>query len=91
MPAAGTAPMAIVLTVNTDTRRPRRFEVAVDGQRIGEHVMAASSVSTFVDVEMPIRAGLTTGKDRVTVKVQGVDGSEVPPIVGLRLVRATRR
>ena len=84
---ASAAPLAIVLTLNTDTRRPKRFAVSVDGERIGEHSMDASSVSKFVDIEIPIPSALTSGKPHLTVKVQGVETSEVPPIVGLRLVR----
>ncbi len=88
IPSEGAAPLAIVLTLNTDTRRPKRFAVRVDGERIGEHAMDASSVSKFVDIELPIPSALTSGKPRLTVKVQGVETSEVPTIVGLRLVRS---
>ena len=43
-----------------------------------------------VDIELPIPSALTSGKARLTVKVQGVETSEVPPIVGLRLVRSAQ-
>lgn len=80
--------VALVLTYNSDTRRPRQFEVLVNGQRVGVQEMPKSSVSRFFDVEYAVPAGLVRGQEKVTVRLQALGDSEVAPVFGVRVLRA---
>jgi hypothetical protein len=83
-----TRPAALVVTYNSDTRRARRFEILVEGQRIGEQTIPESSESKFFDAEYPIPAELARGKQKVTVRFQSAGGSETAPVFGVRVIRA---
>ena len=79
---------ALVVTYNTDQRRARTFEILLDGQRVGQQQIAQSSESRFFDVTYPIPAGAFGARTVVTIRFQGTNGSEVPAVFGIRLVRA---
>ena len=80
-------PMALVVTYHTDSRRPRTFEILVDGRRIAQERFDQSSVSRFVDREYPLPADLVSGKQKVTVRFQGTDRNEIAAVFGLRMIR----
>ena len=40
LPVQGSGPFALVATYQTDNRRPRSFEILVDGQKVGEQTIA---------------------------------------------------
>jgi len=82
------AVVALVVTYNTDQRRARTFEVLVDGQRVSQQTIPAGSDSRFFDVMYPLAPELLAGKQKVTVRFQTAQGSEVPAVFGIRLVRA---
>lgn len=78
---------ALVVTYNTDQRRPKSFQILVDGERVGEERMPASSESRFVDATYALPASLLRGKSTITVRFQAAAGSEVPAVFAVRLVR----
>jgi uncharacterized protein len=83
--------LVLIVTCNRDERANRAFEVQVDGVRIGEQAIPRRSPQEregFFDVEYPIPAELVKGKPRVTVRFQGMSGSEVAAVYGIRVVRA---
>jgi hypothetical protein len=80
-------PLILVATYNADTRRARAFDLLVDGQRVGRQTIPESSESRFFDVEYPIPPALVAGKQRVTIRFQASDGSEVAPVFGIRVAR----
>jgi DUF1680 family protein len=80
-------PAAIVVTYHTDSRRPRRVEILVDGRRIGEERFEISSEDRFIDIEYPIPAELVRGKKRVTVRFQATGETEVATVFGVRSIR----
>jgi DUF1680 family protein len=84
-------PMVLVATYHTDSRRPRSFDVLIDGQTIGHEAFERSSVSRFVDHEYPIRPDLIRGKSKVTVRFQGSDGNDMAAVFGVRTIRADAR
>jgi DUF1680 family protein len=88
IPVASSGPLALVVTYNSDARRPRSVEILVDGTRIGEQTLGKSSVSRFFDVEYPIPMDLLRGKERATVRFQASGGNEIPPIFALQVIRA---
>ncbi len=87
VPIDAASAMALVVTYHTDSRRPRTFEILVDGRRIAQERFEQSSVSRFVDREYPLPADLVSGKQKVTVRFQGTDRNEIATIFGLRMIR----
>ncbi|MGH9314915.1 MAG: beta-L-arabinofuranosidase domain-containing protein [Vicinamibacterales bacterium] len=87
LPLTSGQPAALFVTYNSDNRRPRTFEILVDGRRVGEQRIDQSSVSRFFDVEYPIPADLVQGKQKLTVRFQATGGNEVAPVFGVRLIR----
>ena len=58
VPVDETRPAALVVTYYRDSRRPRAFQVLVDGQRVGQESFGLSSDAQFFDVEYPLPAEL---------------------------------
>jgi DUF1680 family protein len=81
-------PMALSVTYHADSRRPRSFEILVDGRRITEQRFEISSEDRFFDVQYPIPADLIAGKERVTVRFQATSGNEIAAVFGIRMIRA---
>jgi hypothetical protein len=88
VPVDAARPAVLVVTYHRDSRRPRAFEVIVDGQRVGQESFGASSDARFFDVEYPVPPGLIQGKPKVTVRFQAIDGQEIAAVFGLRTIRA---
>jgi uncharacterized protein len=78
---------AIVVTYNTDNRRPRSFDIFADSERIGSQALAQGSVSKFVDIEYPLPAPVVANKSKVTVRFQATGGNEIAPVFAVRSIR----
>ena len=76
-----------MVTYHSDQPRERRFEILVDGTRVGEETLPGAGTSRFFDVDYPLPASLVEGKQRVTVRFQAAEGREVAPVFGIRNVR----
>jgi hypothetical protein len=87
VPVEPAHPMALIVTYHRDSRRPRSFEILVDGQRIAEQKFEPSIEDRFFEIEYPIPAQLVGDKDKVTVRFQGAGGNEIAPVFGVRVVR----
>ena len=79
--------MALVVTYHPESRRPRSFEVLVDGQRIADELVDDSREPGFFDVEYAIAPGLTRGKQTVTVRFQATSTDGLSPVFGVRMIR----
>jgi hypothetical protein len=83
--------IALVVTLNSEERAKRSFEVLLDGQRIGEGVIEryppGSPPGRFYDVDYKIPAELVKDKQKVTIRFQSTGGNETATVFGLRLVR----
>ena len=66
----------------------RRFEILVDGQKIGNQVLLQNEPGKFFDVEYLIPEDLTRGKAKVTVKFQTEPGAMAGGIFDLRTLKA---
>lgn len=88
VPVDATAPMTLVVTYHTDSRRRRTFDVLVDLTRVAEQAFEPSSQARYTDVEYPIPAELVRGKQKVTVRFQATNGNEIAMVFGVRMVRA---
>jgi uncharacterized protein len=87
MPVDATRPVALVVTYNSDTRRARRFDIFVEGQRVAEQTIPEGSESRFFDVEYPIPAEIVRGRQTVNVRFQAGAGGETAPVFGVRIIR----
>jgi hypothetical protein len=77
----------LVVTYHTDSRRPRTFDVLLDGQPLAQERFEVSSDSRFVDREYPLPAAAIQGKQKVTVRFQATNGNDIAAVFGLRVVR----
>ena len=87
LPVSGSAPLALVATYNGDQRRPRSFDVLVNGTRVGSETQPQSSLSRFYEKEYAIPATLLGDRPILTVRFEATNGLEVTPVFGVRLVR----
>jgi uncharacterized protein len=78
---------ALVVTYHADSRRPRSFDILVDGQPLAQERFEASSDNRFVDREYPLPAALMSGKQKVTVRFQATGSNDIAAVFGLRVVR----
>lgn len=83
-------PLTLILTYFSDDRRatPAAFDVRVDGELLSAQEVARSAPRRFYDVEIPVPAELTRGEERVTLRFESREGSQIATIFGVRLVRA---
>ena len=77
----------LVVTYHSDSRRPRTFDILVDGQTLAQERFESSSDNRFVDREYAIPATVATGKQKVTVRFQATGGNDIAAVFGLRVVR----
>jgi hypothetical protein len=86
LPVSGSG-LALVATYNGDQRRPRSFDVLVNGTRVGSETQPQSSLSRFYEKEYAIPAALLADRTTVTVRFEATNGLEVTPVFGVRLIR----
>jgi hypothetical protein len=82
--------MALVITYYSDDRRgtPAEFEIRVDGGWLADQELRLTEPPRFFDVEHPVPAELTQDKNKVTVRFQAKEGSQIATVFGLRMIRA---
>jgi len=78
----------LVVTYHSDSRRPRTFDILVDGQPLAQERFEAASDNRFFDreYEIPLSA-IPQGKPKVTIRFQATDGNDIAAVFGLRMVR----
>jgi uncharacterized protein len=86
LPVNGQTMVTLVATYNSDQRRPRSFDVIVDGQRLASESQPQSSVSKFYEKEYVIPADVLRHKEKLTVRFEATNGLEVTPVYGIRLI-----
>lgn len=91
LPVESSHPMALVVTLSNDARRPGSFDILVDGRKIGTqttHRRSPEQDVRFFDVEYALPAELIEGKQKVTVRFEAAPGSDIPGVFGIRTIRA---
>jgi uncharacterized protein len=86
LPVNGQTMVTLVATYNSDQRRPRSFDVIVNGQRLGSESQPQSSVSKFYEKEYLIPADVLRHQEKLTVRFEATNGLEVTPVYGVRLI-----
>ncbi|HXT32264.1 MAG TPA: beta-L-arabinofuranosidase domain-containing protein [Vicinamibacterales bacterium] len=87
MPIDPSKANVLVATYHSDSRRPRTFDILVDGQSIAQERFDVSSENRFLDREYAIPAALVQGKQKVTVRFQATGGNDIAAVFGLRMIR----
>ena len=86
LPVKGQTMVTLVATYNSDQRRPRSFDVLIDGQKVASESQPQSSLSKFYDQEYVVPAELMRHKEKLTVRFEATGGLEVTPVFGVRLI-----
>src|SRR5688572_2505989 len=87
LPIDGSAALALMATYNSDQRRPRSFDVLVNGTRLASETQPQSSLSRFYEKEYALPADLVRDRNTITVRFEATNGLEVTPVFGVRLVK----
>jgi DUF1680 family protein len=83
-------PMKLVVTYYSGERLrgQARFEILVDGRRVGLQEVTRNIPSRFFDVEYDIPEKLVQRKEKVTLRFQAAEGSQIATVFGIRMIRA---
>jgi len=91
LPVESSHPLTLVVTHTNNARRESSFDVLVDGTKVGEQTVERRSPEKdvrFFDVEYAIPAEVLRDKQRVTIRFEAKNGSEIPGVFGIRVIRA---
>jgi DUF1680 family protein len=88
LPVDPVHPMALVVTYNNDEWQERKFEILVEAMRVGQQTIERRGPMRFFDVEYAVPVEVLKGKQKVTVKFQAGNGSEIGAVFGIRMIRA---
>jgi DUF1680 family protein len=78
----------LVVTYHADSRRPRTFDILVDGQVLAHERLEVASEDRFFDREYEIPLSLIPqGKPKATIRFQATAGNDIAAVFGLRVVR----
>jgi DUF1680 family protein len=87
MPVDATKANVLVVTYHSDSRRPRTFDILIDGQPLAQEQFDPSSDNRFVDREYPIPAAAVQGRQKITVRFQATGGNDIAAVFGMRMIR----
>jgi hypothetical protein len=87
LPVDASRSNVLVVTYHSDSRRPRSFDILVDGQPLAQERFESSSDNRFLDREYPLPAAVLTGKQKVTIRFQAVGGNDIAAVFGMRVIR----
>ncbi len=88
LPVESDRPMTLVITYSSGERRPRAFDILVEGRRIAEQVLEGQSPTRFFDMEYAVPADLIEGKQKVTIRFQAANDNQTATVYGIRMIRA---
>jgi DUF1680 family protein len=90
VPVEPAVPVTLLLTLYSDDRRysPADFRILVNGRVVAEHHLDRTDPPRFYDVRFPIPEDMVAGKNSLSVRLQAGEGSRVPAIFGIRVVRS---
>jgi len=83
-------PVALVCTYWGSDGGKRAFDIMVDGEKIATQKLERNKPGEFFDVEYPIPAKLTAGKQRVTVKFQAHLQATAGGVFGLHVLKGDK-
>ncbi|MGC9057159.1 MAG: beta-L-arabinofuranosidase domain-containing protein [Candidatus Saccharicenans sp.] len=88
LPLAGLSKPTLHVTYYSEERlRKCNFELMVDGEPLAKEEITRVATPKFIEKEYLLPEKLIKGKNKVTVKFQAEPGSEIAPVVLLRLLK----
>jgi uncharacterized protein len=87
MPVDPSRGNALVVTYHADSRRPRTFDILVEGRPLAQERLDVSSDNRYFDREYALPADMVRGKQKVTVRFQATGGNDIAAVFGIRVVR----
>ncbi len=81
-----TVRQAVNVTYWGDETGARRFDILVEGQKIGHQVLLHNEPGKFFDVQYPIPPDITRGKTKITVRFQAEQRATAGGIFDLRIL-----
>jgi len=90
LPVDPSAPLQLIVTYNREERVNRNFAILADGRKIGEQKIPRRSPQEkedFFDVGYLLPVDPLEGKKKVTIRFEGIEGSETGSVYGIRVVR----
>ena len=90
VPVSNSGPLVLILDFNSDDRRnsPGAFSILIDDTVLSDYQQERSEPPRFYDVRFPIPHALVDNKKKVTLRFQAHEGSQIPAIFGIRIIRA---
>ncbi|MGQ9801371.1 MAG: beta-L-arabinofuranosidase domain-containing protein [Candidatus Saccharicenans sp.] len=82
-----TRPKLHVTYYSEERLRPCRFSILLDGEQLFQEAITRIPSPGFIEKEYQLPEKLTKGKNKITIKFQAEPGSEIAPVVRLRLLR----
>jgi hypothetical protein len=89
LPIDPSNPVTLLATYYSGDRRgtPSEFEILVDGTRVADQVVEMSDPHRFFEVTYAVPQNVIVGKDKVTVRFQAKEGSQIATVFELRTIR----
>jgi DUF1680 family protein len=87
---AADKPMTLVCTYRGNEGPRRGFDILADGEKIATQTLEIHPTEYF-DIEYPLPENLTRGKERITVKFQGLPNSGVGAVVDVRVAQLPQK
>lgn len=82
-----TAPVLHITYYSEERMRPCRFTVSVDGETVATEEITRVPAPKFIEKEYRLSEKLVKGKSKIAVKFQAEAGSEIAPVVMLRILK----
>lgn len=93
LPVDGSHPMGLVVTYSDEARKECSFDVLVNGKKVGEQTIEHRSPEKtihFFDVKYSMPAETLQGAGKITVRFEAKQGTYIPGVFGIRVVRLER-
>ena len=87
---AADKPMTLVCTYRGNEGPRRGFDILADGEKIATQTLEIHPTEYF-DIEYPLPENLTRGKERITVKFQGLPNSGVGAVADVRVAQLPQK
>jgi DUF1680 family protein len=90
LPVDGSTANALIVTYYNDLALPvlSNYEILIDGTRVAKY-SPNHTAGGFWNATYAVPASLTSGKSKVTVRLQATGNDRIPPVYGIRMVRAS--
>ena len=80
-------PVSLVVSYWGGETGPRKFDLLVDGTKIGSQSLQNDKPGEFFDVTYAIPEDLTRGKNKITIRFEAQPGNIAGGFYGVRLIR----